>query len=384
MIRPTTLAALAILLLSLVLGGCRPPTYIPPDVRVLAATSTSLDVRWRLPLGTERLFGADPVERAGVALSSDGTTLIAAVSAGDLIGIDTATGEPSWRIDLGNEPFTCPPAVHGGQVFIGTPDGQFRAYHSNSGGLLWSADLGEVYNSAAAVDDEMVVVSTAAGRVFAMARDSGQVLWQRDRSAPTHLSIAGGPTPTIWGDAIYVGFPDGALGAYDRDGTELWLTDLASGEDRLRDVDTTPLVAGDGVYAASFSGGLHRVDRETGTIVWRADLTGATSPLAIGDSLVTSTAAGSVFWLNPEDGTYTAELGLDDDAAGTITRSGEFLLLGEPNDGLYVLAASRPWIHARFQPDSGFSAPAVARGDTIYALSDAGFAYAIRMIPHGR
>ena len=365
-------------------GSCRPPTYIPPDVRELVATSTALDVRWRLALGTQTLFAADPVERAGVALSTDGRTLIAAVSAGDLVGIDTSTGDARWRIELGNEPFTCPPTVYGEHVFIGTPDGSFRSYHADSGGLVWSADLGEVYNSAATVDDELVVISTAAGRLVAIERETGHLLWQRDRSAPSQLSIAGGPSPAFWGDAIYVGFPDGALGAFDRDGSEIWLTDLAAGESRLRDVDTTPLVADDGVYAASFSGGLYRVDRTTGDIVWRADVTGATSPIAVDESLVTSTANGSVLWLDPADGTVTAELSLDEDAAGPINRSGDYLMLGEPHDGLYIIASTRPWIHARFHPDSGFSSQAVARGDTIYALSDAGFAYAIRMVPHGR
>lgn len=363
--------------------ACRPPTYIPPDVRALVASSIALDVAWRVPLGTQEYFGSDPVERAGVALSSDGRTLIAAVAAGDLVAIDTTTGEVQWQLDLGTEPFASAPSVHGEHVFVGAPDGTFRAYHAGSGGLEWSTDLGRVFNAAPAVDDELVVIATADGGLIALSRDDGRQQWEHTRRSPAQLSIAGGPTPRLWGDTILVGFPDGVVGAYDREGTELWLTNIASGEDRLTDVDTTPLVADDGVYAASFSGGLHRLDRETGDIVWRTEITGATSPVAVGDALVTTTASGSVFWIDPETGAITAELGLDDDAAGPITRSGEFLLVSEPHDGLYVLAASRPWIHARFQPDSGFSSNAVAGSERIYALSDAGVVYGIRMVPVG-
>ncbi|MFT6399346.1 MAG: outer membrane protein assembly factor BamB [Bradymonadia bacterium] len=186
------------------------------------------------------------------------------------------------------------------------------------------------------------------------------------------------------GEQVFVGYPDGALGALDRRGNELWLADLGNGEDRLRDVDTTPLVAGDAVYAASFSGGLYRVNRLTGAIEWRLDVTGATTPIAVGDYLITTTASGSVLWIDPATGDVRSELKLDDDAAGPAVRAGDYLLVGEPNDGLYVLAASRPWIHARFQPDSGFSSNAVASGDTVFALSDAGFAYAFRLVAVGR
>ena len=240
-----------------------------------------------------------------------------------------------------------------------------------------------MFNAPPAIDDELVVVATADGSIVALRRDNGQVLWEQSRTAPSQLSIVGGPSPALWGDAIFVGFPDGVVGAYGRDGDELWLTNIAAGEDRLLDVDTTPLVADSGVYAASFSGGLHRLDLQTGATVWRADITGATSPVAVGDSLVTTTATGSVFWIDPETGTINAELGLDDDAAGPAIRSGDYLLVSEPHDGLYVLAASRPWIHARFQPDSGFSSNAVAGSDRIYALSDAGVVYGIRMVQVG-
>ncbi len=364
--------------------GCRPPTYVPPEVRALTATNTALDVQWRTSLGNERLFAADPVERAGLALSADGRTVIVAVAAGDLVGLDSSTGDERWRIDVGTEPFAAAPTVHRSHVFIGAPDGSLRAYHADSGGLIWEADLGEVFNAAPAVDDELVVVSTAGGRVFGLSRDGGQVLWENERAIRSQLTIAGGATPTMRGEHIFVGYPDGALGALDRSGDEVWLADLANGEERLRDVDTTPLVAGDGVFAASFAGGLYRMNRSTGAIEWRLDIKGATSPVAVGESLVTTSADGSVLWVDPSTGTIEAELELDDDAAGTVVRAGEYLLVGEPHDGLYVLAAHRPWIHARFQPDSGFSSAATASANTVFALSDAGFAYAFRLVPVGR
>lgn len=379
-----TRLALSLVATAILFAGCRPPTYIPPDVRALTATNTALDIKWRTPLGQERLFAADPVERAGLALSADGRTVIAAVAAGDLIGLDSSTGDERWRIDVGSEPFSAAPVVHRSYVFIGAPDGSLRAYHADSGGLVWQADLGEVFNAPPSVDDELVVVSTASGRVFALGRESGQVVWEHERALRSELTIAGGPQPTVRDDQIFVGYPDGALGALDRSGNELWLADLGNGEERLRDVDTTPLVAGDAVFAASFSGGLHRVNRTSGESEWHLDVTGATSPLAVDESLVTTTAAGSILWIDPATGTVQSELSLDDDAAGRLVRAGDYLLVGEPHDGLYVLAASRPWIHARFQPDSGFSSDAVASGDTVFALSDAGFVYAFRLVAVGR
>lgn len=372
-------------LAALLLGGCGlGRSHVPQDVRVLAQQGVAIEVAWRVQVKDSEYFGPGAYERGGVAVSEDGTRVVATTSRGEVLCVGATSGEVLWRVQTVAEPFAAPPAVADGVVYVAAPDGIVRALHLASGGEVWARALGDVFHSAPVAAGDRVVVNTATGRVHGLNRLTGQVMWQADRQSSSALTVAGGGGASVVGDTTYVGFPDGSLAALDRRGSVVWLADLAAGEERLRDVDTTPLVVDGSVYAASFSGGLARVDTRRGETIWRTDLRGATSPIAVGNRLVTATAEGEVVWLDPSSGEVLARLELDGDAASALVRWGaDYLVLSEPSDGLYILASARPWIHARFNPDTGFSGAAAVHGSRVWALSDGGYLYGLRIVSAG-
>jgi outer membrane protein assembly factor BamB len=110
------------------------------------------------------------------------------------------------------------PVIWGDRIFISTAasedaDSTFRT------GLYGDVD---------SVEDD----STHSFRLYALDRDSGEILWQREASSAVpkvkrHLkSSHANPTPVTDGQRVVVHFPSEGLHCYDLDGKELWHKDL--------------------------------------------------------------------------------------------------------------------------------------------------------------
>jgi outer membrane protein assembly factor BamB len=152
------------------------------------------------------------------------------------------------------------------------------------------------------------------------------------------------------------------------------------------DVDATPLVMGDTVYASSSSGGVYAVDKATGLVRWRLPFFDAAQPSATGN-VGGITSDGKVLYVSvAELGTYAVDL-----AGNVIWRVGA-KGGGEPaapvvhDDMLvYTLASAGLFIAERktgntleyFDPGEGVSARPTITGDgRLYVMSNRGILYA--------
>jgi len=145
-------------------------------------------------------------------------------------------------------------------------------------------------------------------------------------------------------------------------------------------VDSTPLVVGETVIAASFSGGVWAVDAATGERRWHHEIEGVTSLTESEAGVVGAGLDGEVVWLDPVDGGVRFAITLDAASPGAPVPHGEVVLVPTHDAGLFVLDGRAPWIHHRFDPSAGFDAPPVPRGGRVYALSRAGFLYGLDLV----
>ncbi len=350
----------------------------PAEVRLIADDVVALDVAWAVDLGERQTFDLHREELGGVAMSDTGPTLVVATTAGSVYGLHVDDGRVVWEADLGGEALAAQPVVADGVAYVPASDGVLYALSADAGTVQWRFDSGSVFHSRPVAAGERVYITAADATLYAIRSATGRAVWQFEHRLRGDMTVIGDCTPLVTDAGVYVGFPDGALALIDLDGDARWLADLSRGESRLRDADATPLVAGDAVYASSFSGGLHRRDAETGDAVWWLDATGATDPVAVDDHLVTTTASGRVLWVAPESGTIDRELELDAPSVGSAVRWGsELLLVPSPQRGLYIVDARTPWVFGRFEPGEGFSTAPVVAGARVYALSNGGFVYAL-------
>ena len=360
--------------------ACGGATVSPPPTHVLSS-GVRLDVQWRVPLEPDGGSVVDnyrwrPRELGGVAISESRGVVAFATRAGAVYGLDMASGERLWALELGDGTVSAPVEVDG-VFYLSHIDGNLRAIDARSGGERWSWSSGTVLTGEPGVGAAHVAVVGADDTLYVVDRETGELAWRFERTGRRDLTVEGASSPTFTDDAVYAGFSDGSLACLGLDGSTRWVADLAGGERRLTDVDGRPLVADGVVYASSFAHGLWALDAATGEALWSAPMQGATSPEMAGGRVVVGDTAGTIRWLDPATGDPVGVLELDDDGTTDAARIGGHLVYGTATRGLAVVDGTTPWLHNRFSPDSGVSSAAAAGPGAIYVLTNLGYAYRI-------
>lgn len=334
------------------------------------------DVQWRAETPGRRDFAIRPRQLGGTAYDARHDRVVVTTASGRLQSRDARSGDVVWEVVLGF-PADSVPAVVGNTVYAGFADGTVRAWRADQGQERWSFRAGTVFPSAPTIGAGMVLIQGADSRLYAIDEQTGALRWSFERPRPADLTIHGQATPTVTADSVFTGFDDGTLVRLDLEGQLVWIADLAAGAQRLGDVDTQPLLVGDTVVAGSFSGGLYGVSIEDGSIRWRHDVEGATSAVRAGDNVVTALANGQVRAFAATDGAVAWSQPLPGETPMGVIAYGSFLLVPMRAGGVLVTDANRPYLHGRFDPDSGFHAlPAVDNG-RFFSISDNGFVYAV-------
>ena len=228
-------------------GTREPDGELRPVLRALEAATG--EERWGLPLP-----GAVFPDEWLIPLAAGGVVYVAALD-GHAYALDAATGQQRWRVEVGNVSFQQPALADGVLVFLheegllaldaatgherwrGGPRGGWsvtvdggRVYASGRGAsgsegvlhVLDAASGGEVWSFTGATGMSIGELAVAGGTVYAsgsrefyaLDAETGDVRWQRERSA-YH-------SPAVVGDVLYV--PSGSdFHALDgATGAEVW------------------------------------------------------------------------------------------------------------------------------------------------------------------
>jgi len=169
-------------------------------------------------------------------------------------------------------------------------------------------------------------------------------------------------------------------------GSIAWSTSLKADADRFMDVDATPLVIGDRVYASSSSGGVYALDKATGLVRWRVPFWDAAQPSATGN-VGGMASDGKVIYVSVADlGTYAIDLdgnivwrvGAKDggEPAAPVVWN-DLLLISLTHDGLFLADRRTGETLEYFDPGDGVSATPTVTGDgRLFVMSNRGILYA--------
>jgi outer membrane protein assembly factor BamB len=257
--------------------------------------------------------------------------------------IDLPTGNELWRFpaepDRAQSFYATPAVAPNGLVIVGGYDKFVYALEQDgrSVSVAWTFE-GSTDNiiGGPIVVDEMVLIPSSDGHLYALNVDTGQQVWDQPFAARAALWSS----PVIDEDRIYLGSLDHYLYALDLSSGELiWETDLGTAiadsptltngyllvgtfgqiVDAV-DVDNgqvawtfeaedsvwgNPSVSGDVAYVGDVSGLVYAVNIEDGVEIWRQQLDGAVaaSPLATDGVVYVVTEIGMVYPLDTTDGT---------------------------------------------------------------------------------
>ena len=288
---------------------------------------------WRAALNT-------PVA-AGVG--SDGKVLAVVTKANEVVALQD--GREIWRQKLNAQAFTAP-FVAGARVFVLAADRSVTAFDGQTGRKLWTQQrpnepLVLRQSGVMLAVGDMLVVGLA-GRLAGLSPVNGSVRWEAPIASPRGINdverlvdlvgrvsrdgdnvcarafqasigcVNAARGSLLWtkpangmqgihGDdrTLFGTEADGTVIAWRRtDGERSWTTDRL----RYRSL-TAPLVVGRSVAVGDFSGFIHLLSREDGSLLNRLPTDGsaiAAAPVLAGNTLIAVTHNGGVYGFKPE------------------------------------------------------------------------------------
>jgi polyvinyl alcohol dehydrogenase (cytochrome) len=109
---------------------------------------------------------------------------------------------PRWRVD-GISGVTSTPAVVDGVVYFGDWSGVFHARRASDGTEIWSRRLGSALRPSPLVAGDRVYVPESNGTLWALSRNTGDVVWSAMLDTQPLLSIDS--SPVLAGDTVVIG-----------------------------------------------------------------------------------------------------------------------------------------------------------------------------------
>lgn len=257
---------------------------------------------WRVKVG-EKLTG-------GVGVG--GSLVVVGTQNGMAYAYDIA-GKLQWKSRLSSEILSAP-RYFDGMVIIRTGDSRIYGINANDGSRKWVYDRSSpalTLRSSAGlvVDGGAVYAGFAGGKLVAIRADNGKMLWEASVAQPkgvTEIERIADITslPVVDGPLIYAVAYQGRIAAVDRQsGRIVWNRDISS---------LSGLSAEDArIYVSHAVGSLYSLDYATGKTFWRQ---GAlknrqlTAPVPMGSLIAVGDLEGNVHFLNREDGAFAARV----------------------------------------------------------------------------
>ncbi|MDG2421318.1 MAG: outer membrane protein assembly factor BamB [Gammaproteobacteria bacterium] len=203
----------------------------------------------------------------------DGGFIFAASENGEVVAVNSFSGDIIWREELGT---TITGGVGAGDdiVIVGTEDAELVALNQIDGQELWRARVSSEVLSQPKTNGDIVVAQTVDGKLVALDRESGSQRWTYETTLPA-LTLRGTSSPVITSEnTVIAGFSNGILVSVEAaDGVWSWEERVAVPEgqydiERVIDVDGELLLDGSRILASSYQGNLMAFDISTGRIVW--------------------------------------------------------------------------------------------------------------------
>lgn len=226
-------------------------TQTTPEGRVYALRLKNGDIIWKTRVGS--------VE---APLAFDGDALFAGTEEGLVVRLDAERGSIAWRRRLAGAVRAAPVVTPDGLAVMTTSDtlylldpvtGEIRGRMHTPGSVL----------SAPALDGHRLLMGTTGGHLLEVQLPALTIAWDRAAGDAVYGS------PALSGDTMY---------ALARDGT-LWIVPLTSPDaarslklDLVALAGPTPIASG--LLVAGVNGEVLLVNRDNGSVVWRAHLDG--------------------------------------------------------------------------------------------------------------
>lgn len=235
------------------------------NAEVIALSTTDGQEKWRATVSSESLRPAVITASIVVVHTSDDK----------LIGIDSKDGTRVWVAGYSYPSLslrgTSAPLVWNGVVISGLANGKIVAVDLNNGKKMWETSLAVAsgrtelerlvdLDGGAVIQDNLLYVPSYQGRVAALNLENGQILWAREMSSFSNISLHG--------NVLYMNDEFSQVWALDRlTGTPMWRQDQLHGR-----MLTSPVLQNGYLIVGDFEGYLHWLSAKDGSFLARVRL----------------------------------------------------------------------------------------------------------------
>ncbi|MCX8518691.1 MAG: outer membrane protein assembly factor BamB [Methylophilaceae bacterium] len=237
---------------------------------------------------------------------------------GEVYALDVK-GKLQWKSRLSSGVLSSP-QYFDGVVIVRTGDHHIYGLNANDGSRKWMYERATpplILRSSAgvAVDGGAIYAGFAGGTLVALRADNGKLLWETPVAQPRGVTEIERITditslPVVEGDSVYTVAYQGKVSAIERlTGRIIWSRDISS----LAGLD----VRHGQVFITQSDSLLYALESSSGKTFWRQALLKnrrLTTPLALDRWLVLGDLEGYLHIINSEDGTLAARLQIDDSA----------------------------------------------------------------------
>jgi outer membrane protein assembly factor BamB len=292
------------------------------------------------------------------------SSVYAAGSDGEVIRVDD--GKLVWKINAGM-PLSAGVGTDGKLVAVASPEGDVLVFSAADGSLAWKTKATSEILSPPAVGEGLVVVRSSDNCLAAYDASNGRRKWLYQRPSPS-LALRVTAPPVIDGNYVLAGFPGGKLIVVSlNNGVSVWegTVSLPKGTtelERVADVTSLPVIAGNTICAVAFQGRVACFDLNNGNLLWARDMSSSVGLAIDSRYLFVTDDQGAVHALDLASGSSVWK---QDDLA--MRRVSAPL----PRRGLVAVADAQGIVHFLNRENGAFAARVSTDGSPVRAKPQA-------------
>ncbi|HEY0408550.1 MAG TPA: PQQ-binding-like beta-propeller repeat protein, partial [Pyrinomonadaceae bacterium] len=253
--------------------------------RLQSAAANQIELSQPLTLRWE--FRSD--DTINLTPANDGERIYLPLSAGTLVSLNASDGQLIWKMEIGGE-LSSSPVADERAVYVAsearldesrTPraTGALRALGREGGITQWMRTLPKPVRGALAMSQSALFGGASDGRVYAIKKSTGEILWI------TQFSAALNSQPIVIGSRLYLGSEDGTLFALDQ------VTGKIAWRYRTRGAIEGRVATAEGIlFFGSADGYVYAVNENNGRLRWRTRTGAAVQAVAIAGSGLLATS----------------------------------------------------------------------------------------------
>ena len=232
---------------------------------------------------------------------------------GALHAFDANSGASLWTVPVAKDDknkaarFGGGVSFDDGKLFASDGLGDIVAFDAANGSEVWRAKPGPPLRGAPTILADQLYILSQDNQLFALATANGKQVWTASGSLESQ-GVFGVAAPAVARQTVVAGFSSGELNSYrSENGTGLWgdalsRTSMSTSVSSLADIDASPVIDNNTVYAIGQGGRLAALDLASGRRIWEQNFAGISTPWVVGEWIFVVTDESKLYCLQRSTG----------------------------------------------------------------------------------